>query len=383
MGTFTTTTPAELVLAPWEAADRARAIAASGSPSPSPFAPIPSPPAVYTHVGRDAQYGAGRRNGRTARLLILHTTEGDSFTGSLSYGARRTDTVSATAYAGANGELGYTVPETDRPFTTGRWNDESLTLEICGRAAWTADQWHARPRQLEAIVRLLVDWCTRYSIPARWLDPAAIAAGASREGTTPRQGHTAGICDHRAANDAAIELGGSPAKYSHTDIGAGLRTIVRDELIPAVAWRLANITDPDPTPAPPTPPTTPPTWRPPMTALHMLEPELRLVDTRTGLGLNRPAADSSFEVELPADHAPTAAVVTVTVVGARGAGYLALWGDRPGESSKLNYAPGDPSPQANTTLVAVGRNTAGRPVVRGALRNASAELIIDLVAVIA
>ena len=120
-----------------------------------------------------------------------------------------------------------------------------------------------------------------------------------------------------------------------------------------------------------------------MTALHMLEPELRLVDTRTGLGLNRPAADSSFEVELPADHAPTAAVVTVTVVGARGAGYLALWGDRPGESSKLNYAPGDPSPQANTTLVAVGRNTAGRPVVRGALRNASAELIIDLVAVIA
>jgi hypothetical protein len=134
-------------------------------------------------------------------------------------------------------------------------------------------------------------------------------------------------------------------------------------------------------------PTTPPApvyeWSPPMTALHMLEPEVRLVDTRTGVGLVGPAVNREFEVVLPADHDPTAAVVHVTVTNAAVAGgFLELYGTRSGGTSKLNYAPGDPSPQANTTLVAVGRDPAGRPVIRGRM-SAPADLIVDLVGVIA
>jgi GH25 family lysozyme M1 (1,4-beta-N-acetylmuramidase) len=123
-------------------------------------------------------------------------------------------------------------------------------------------------------------------------------------------------------------------------------------------------------------------WSSPMTALHMLEPEVRIVDTRTGHGLGRPAAGVTFELELPADHDPRAAVVHVTTVGAVAPGYLELYGTVPGGTSKLNYTPADPSPQANTTLVAVGRNAAGRPVIRGRMTT-SAELIVDLVGVIA
>lgn len=377
MGTWNAASPAELELAAWEQQDRAEAVAASGSAAPATYRPLPDPPAVYTHVGHAAQYGRGRRNGRTIRFLALHVTDvNGTALGAASYDARRPDQVSATAFAGPNGELVLDVAEADRAFTTGRWNDESASLEIVGHDEWTAAQWRARPRQLEAIVRWLVDLCQRHNIPAVWLDADDVAAGASRQGAAPVQGVNRGITDHLNANLAARALGASTSSTSHVCVGAGLRSIVIAELIPEAARRLAGTT----------PPTRPPatTWRPPMTALHMADPEPRLVDTRIALGLARPVLDSSFTIVLPDDHDPTAAILHVTTVGASGAGYLTLYGDNAGNTSKLNYAPGDPSPQANTTLVNVGRDTAGRPVVRGMMRGAgTAELIVDLVAVIA
>ena len=120
-----------------------------------------------------------------------------------------------------------------------------------------------------------------------------------------------------------------------------------------------------------------------MTALHMLDREVRLVDTREALGFRRPTLDSSFTIPIPADHDPTAAVLHITTTAAAGPGYVTLYGDNAGNTSKLNYAAGDLSPQANTTLVNVGRDATGRPVVRGMMRGAHvADLIVDLVAVI-
>jgi len=123
-------------------------------------------------------------------------------------------------------------------------------------------------------------------------------------------------------------------------------------------------------------------WSPPMTALHLAEPELRIIDTRVTLGIARPPVNAEFEFELPADHNPGAAIVHVTIVNPQGAGYLELYGTTSGGTSKLNYNPGDRSPQANTTLVAVGRNAAGKPVIRGRM-NAPADIVVDLVGVIA
>lgn len=246
MGTFSAEQPARLRLSATEEADRRNAIAATGSPSPTPFAPIGSPPAIYSHIGHDAQYGTGRRNGRTIRLLILHTTEGGTLVNDMSYAARRPELVSSSAYVGELGELGYGVPEADRPYTTGRWNDESLAAEIVGYAAWTEAQWRARPLQLEGITRLLVDWCRRHSIPPRWLTAEQITEGASKQSATPVAGVNAGICDHLEANLAARLLGASTSSTTHSDVGPALRRIVITELIPEASRRLAGATTTDP-----------------------------------------------------------------------------------------------------------------------------------------
>lgn len=222
------------------------------SAAPVIFSPIPNAPAVYTHAGRGNQYGSGRRNGRTVRVLIVHETEGgglsdtiDQFFGSMQYEATRAEDTSCTCLIGRTGQVGYDVPEADRPFTTGRWNDESLTIEVDGRAVWTRDQWLQAPAQLQSVCDVLYDWCLRYNIPAVWLDSPAVAEGASRQGATPKQGVNRGITDHRTANAAAISLGGDPATYSHTCPGDAFHQLLIDTIVPRVAKMLGK-------PSPPT-----------------------------------------------------------------------------------------------------------------------------------
>lgn len=187
-----------------------------------------------------ASYGE-RRNGATPRLVVWHTTEGDSVgvTGNLRYDARRTDDVSATYFVGQDAEglpqIGQGVPESMRPFTQARWNDEAISIEIIGRSAWDVDRWSTvKAGTLQALVALTADICARRGIPARWLTAQEILDGES------------GICDHRLCNEAAIlekpeRRGVEP--YTHTDVGASLR-----ELSGALLDRVvALLTPPTPT----------------------------------------------------------------------------------------------------------------------------------------
>ena len=352
----------------WARARRPANVAATGSDAPQQYAPIPdaATPAIYTHRGHAAQYGRGRRNGRTIRAIVLHTTESDSWSGGMTYDAWRPETVSAHCHLGGAGELGYGVPEADRSWTTGRWNDEILNVEITGRAAWTVDQWRARPRQIAGLADLLEDWCRRHSIPAVWLTAAQFAEGASRQGQTPRQGTRRGIVDHLEANRAAILLGGSPSTYSHHDIGPGLRWIVLGEVIPEVARRLGA-----PPPVDPLPPYVPNPGGTMSDSFTFEAPPRRLLDSRSGLGV-RPVG-SSTSIETGAAGA-IGALVTVTVTGPDAAGFLTAWagGPRPNVSC-LNFAAGQTV--ANTTAVAL--DAAGRFVV--ANMGAATHLVVDLV----
>jgi hypothetical protein len=222
-------------------------VRATGSAAPPDYTPLPAAPSdVYTLRSHAAQYGTGRRYGIKIRCLILHTTESEHFINTITYDMWRPETVSASAFAGPAGELSIGIADNDRPWTTGRWNDESLTLEIVGRAAWTADQWRARPAQLEAVVKWIVDNCQRHNLPAVWITAAEFTVGASRAGDPLRAGTARGVIDHRTANDAAIMLGHDRAKYSHTDVGPGLRSVIIEDLLPEARRRLNEPSIPPP-----------------------------------------------------------------------------------------------------------------------------------------
>lgn len=347
-------------------------VRATGSAAPEEYSPLPAAPSdIFTHRSHAAQYGRGRRYGIGIRALILHTTEGESFAGSVGYNTWRPETVSSTAHAGPSGELAIEIDEANRPWTTGRWNDESITLEIVGRAAWSEAQWRARPLQLEAITRWLVDGCRRHKIPPVLLTAAQFAEGASRAGESPlRAGSRRGIVDHRTANDAAIALGHDPGKYSHWDIGPGLRRVVAADIIPEVARRLGNPTPPTPDPI---------TWTPGGTVLHTTTPKARLVDTRSGLGAPAGRLDPGevLEVGIPAPQGVTAntAIVNVTVVAPDAAGHLQVDGATFGDASDGNFAAGDV--RACPTIAAV---TGGK--IRLRLARASAHVVVDLMGVV-
>lgn len=201
----------EIVLSPGELQERG-----------TPYTPIRPVPETYDYIGNSRHYGP-RRNGAKPRLIVVHTTESPTATvmGSLRFDARRDSVVSATAFAGEEG-LGYSVPETHRPYTQTRWNDEALSIETIGTVRWTADFWRAEKRlTLEHVKRLLKDWNVRYNIPMKWLTAREVLDGAW------------GVCDHLIANEAAILEVPSrkgTSGYTHHDIGAAYRSI----LIPMV-----------------------------------------------------------------------------------------------------------------------------------------------------
>lgn len=197
---------------------------------------VPDSPLVDV-VGHARWYGA-RRNDPTPRLIVWHTTESPTatVTGTLAYDARRDDTVSCTFFVGD--QIGQDVAEASRPYTNGRWNDDSITIEIIATAYWTTEQWAARRVLLDNLVELTADICRRHNIPARWISPEELLAGA------------AGICDHLTCNQASILEDPSRkgrAGYTHTDVGPGLRA-----LVPGLVARVAEIlappkpTEPDP-----------------------------------------------------------------------------------------------------------------------------------------
>lgn len=293
-----------------------------------PYTPAPVPPgSSYTHVCRGNNYGAGRR-GKTIRLIIDHTAEAEwaSVVNGLKVDATTARKVSATAFTGEDG-IGLSVPETDRPWTTGIWNEESLSNETIGKAAWTEAYWRAnRKATIQNKILLFADWCRRHDIPARWLTADDIIAGKR------------GITDHLEANRAALRLGGDPSKLTHHDVGPGMRAILINTIIPAVATLLSQNTEID------------------MSTLQVPDPS-RTYSTRAvdgapygaaqGQGFFGPGATRFCELGL--DDA-VAAFINVTVVSPAGPGFVVAWGDgpRPG-TSNLNHGAGQTV--ANAALV--------------------------------
>lgn len=358
-----------------EQIQRAASIAKNNSDAPVLFTPLEPPGAEYMWAGHAANYGADRRYGITVRCGIYHTTESEStISSALKYDARRPEKVSCSAFCGPGGELGVDVPEHKRPWTTGRWNDESVTLEVIGKAAWTAAQWRARPLQIEGIIRWTEGVCARHTLPPTWLTAEAFAIGASRAGTQLQAGTRRGFIDHRTANNAAIALGHDPNTYSHTDVGTGLRTVINEDVLPEVARRLAQTPE-----------------EPQIMDFTLLEgggqlliPDkapVRIADSRIGLTLPVGRVQPGV-VRIPIPHPgqpqPKSAVVNVTIVDPSGSGYLKVYGLNAGDGSNGNFiAFQSPDPNPAIASVEQGYGTIGIELVSSA-----AHVIVDLMAII-
>jgi hypothetical protein len=324
---------ADLVLTPTQLANRKANCSPSSACYGVPYSPIPAPDVLFTLSGRSNNYGAGRR-GQQITMIVDHTTQGGSasIVNSMTYDAWRKESVSATAFVGEDG-VGISVPEVDRPWTNGKWNERSLTSETVGYAAWSEQEWRAwRPKTIENKIKLFAYWCRKYKIPAVWLTADDIVAGKR------------GITDHYTANQAAIKQGYSASTYSHTDVGPGMRRVLQLTIIPAVKQLLES--------------TGKEIDMNTMT-IDILNP--RRYSTRGGDGAPFGAAQgqgffgfaTTRFCNLGLSPEVTAAFVNLTVVaGPTAGGYLTAWGDGPQPpTSNVNFEAGKAN--ANVALVEV------------------------------
>lgn len=316
----------QMQISPTEQNQREVSIRASGSVAPINYYPIKPELDCVTFVGHDAQYGSDRRWGFGIRAIIQHTTEGSLFTNSMRYNARRPEKVSSHFHVGQAGEIGQGVPMARRSWTTARWNDEVLNNEIVGRAADTDAQWRSRDAQLEAIIELTTEQCRVYSIPAVWLTPTEFAWGASRQSTSPYQmGTVLGIIDHDGANKAAIMLGGSTLTYSHHDVGPALRSILRHEIVPEVARRLAST-------------------NPPEDEMRTIEP-YRSYDSRDTNGILLPGDTRT----VPVGYC-TEAFIVIGTDAPQGPGFFSV-NDPAGKTNVVGYGPNIPNNQTGVPVL--------------------------------
>lgn len=120
------------------------------------------------------------------RLLVLHTTEGAKTIQSLgTYFSR--PAVQASSHAGADdtpNTIGVYVRRGNVAWTQGGANDESISLELCAFARWSAEEWDRHPGMLKNAAQWLAEEAAHSGIPLVRLSPAQAQNGER------------GVCDH-------------------------------------------------------------------------------------------------------------------------------------------------------------------------------------------
>lgn len=134
---------------------------------------IPSPNFSYRDIG-------------DVRLIVLHTAEGARTIESLGdWFSRPSNEVSS--HAGADDEhntIGEYVKPGHKAWTQAYANPVSVSIELCGFAAWTEEEWFKHPRMLENCAKWIAEEAARFDIPIVRLSAEAA------------KGNGRGICQH-------------------------------------------------------------------------------------------------------------------------------------------------------------------------------------------
>lgn len=115
------------------------------------------------------------------RLIVLHTAEGARTIESLGDYFSKPG-IDVSSHAGADNKantIGEYVKPHHKAWTQANANPISVSLELCGFAAWPEDEWYKHPRMLENCARWIAEEAARFRIPIVRLSPSA-AKGSGR-----------------------------------------------------------------------------------------------------------------------------------------------------------------------------------------------------------
>jgi hypothetical protein len=98
--------------------------------------------------------------------IVIHATDGEGDPANLPNDKYwKENGYGSTLAIDASGRTIRFTPDTQISYSTGGANTGTLSIEIVGLASWSANQWNARPAQLEAVARAVAGWSTAYKIP--------------------------------------------------------------------------------------------------------------------------------------------------------------------------------------------------------------------------
>ena len=161
----------------------------------------PPPPSKLTRKAFPSP-NYSSRSGATVRLIVIHTAEGATTIESLG-NFFANPSVDASSHVGADdkkGVIGEYVKRGNKAWTQANANPVAVSLELCGFASWSTDEWNRHPNMLENCARWIAEEASAFGLPI------------TRLNSTQAQGSGRGVCQHK-------DLGGWGG--GHHDCGSG------------------------------------------------------------------------------------------------------------------------------------------------------------------
>jgi hypothetical protein len=143
------------------------------------------------------------RGGAGVRLIVIHTAEGARTIESLGSWFQN-PSANCSSHVGADdkpGTVGEYVRRPDKAWTQSEFNPVAASLELCGFASWSTDEWRGNhPNMLDNCAKWIAEEAAHYGIPI------------TRLSASQAQGSGRGVCQH-------VDLGARGG--GHHDCGSG------------------------------------------------------------------------------------------------------------------------------------------------------------------
>jgi hypothetical protein len=123
-----------------------------------------------------AAHSSGPRQASQIKIIVLHSTEGDTAAGAASW--FHNPASGASTQIVCDDKIVYRcVADLVIPWAAPGANHQGLHIEHAGYAKWNWAKWMTHRNMLKRSAYQAARWCKRYSIPPVWLSPDDLKAG--------------------------------------------------------------------------------------------------------------------------------------------------------------------------------------------------------------